>query len=167
MLYPSKTKPIILCDPLYTKSGSGHDFKMQVKIFHLHFLSSLWSKYTGLYISLYAVWRACIQIHELASSYIVLHAKIFFFSKSASIMVKFKEKKIIQCISCYWTLWAKWAGRVIPNLYYLQLVHQKYQKNHNFWRSRERGLTNGYGNSSIYCISAINWKFLILCTKGA
>ena len=29
---------------MYTKGGSGHDFRMQVEIFYLHFLSSLWSK---------------------------------------------------------------------------------------------------------------------------
>ena len=35
---------IILCDPLYTKGAFGHDFRMQVEIFYLHFLSSLVSK---------------------------------------------------------------------------------------------------------------------------
>ena len=44
MLWPYKTKPIILCDPLYTKGAFGHDFRMQVEIFYLHFLSSLGSK---------------------------------------------------------------------------------------------------------------------------
>ena len=39
-----QNKAYFLWDPLYTQGGSGQDFKMQVKIFYLHFLSSLWSK---------------------------------------------------------------------------------------------------------------------------
>ena len=33
-----------LWDDLYIKAGSSHDFRTQVEIFNLHFLSSLWSK---------------------------------------------------------------------------------------------------------------------------
>ena len=33
--------------------------------------------------------------------------------------------------------------------------------NHYIWRQAERGLTNGCGHSSIYCISAINLKLYI------
>ena len=33
-----------LWDDLYIKAGSSHDFRTQVEIFYLHFLSSLWSK---------------------------------------------------------------------------------------------------------------------------
>ena len=29
---------------MYIKAGSAHDFRTQVEIFYLHFLSSLWSK---------------------------------------------------------------------------------------------------------------------------
>ena len=44
VLWPYKRKPNFLWDDLYIKACSAHDFRMQVEIFYLHFLSSLWPK---------------------------------------------------------------------------------------------------------------------------